>query len=181
METIEKYLEDTEDKILVDIFSGVGLFGISFAHKFDKIIGIESSASSIKDARFNIKLNKISNIQWKHGRAEEKFVKLKDKSKISAIILDPPREGCHKKLLTEIALTSVNKIIYVSCDLATLCRDLKILQGFGYKISEIQPIDMFPHTYHIECVVKIVALRPLFRNNSHHTKDFYSRKQNQPN
>ena len=155
VETVEKYLGDRQNGILVDVFSGVGLFSICFAHKFDKVIGIEASASSIKDAQFNIKQNKITNIQWIRGKAEEKFANLKDNANIVAIILDPPRQGCHKKLLEEISQSSTNKIIYVSCDLATLCRDLKILQDSNYKICEIQPIDMFPHTYHIECVVKI--------------------------
>jgi 23S rRNA (uracil1939-C5)-methyltransferase len=150
---VKHFLADTNGGVLLDIYSGVGLFGISVAHKFHKVIGIESSKSSIIDANENSKLNDIQNTTWLHGKAREKFSQIDEN--IDVIILDPPREGCDKSLVKQIVKSSTKKIIYVSCDVATLSRDLRIIDESGFSVKQIQPIDMFPHTYHIECVADI--------------------------
>lgn len=151
--SVKDFLADTTGGVLLDIYSGVGLFGISVAHMFDTVIGIESSKSSIIDANENSKLNAIQNTTWLHGKAKEKFSQIHEN--IEVIILDPPREGCDKTLVKQIAKSSTKKIVYVSCDVATLSRDLRMLSESGFSIKQIQPIDMFPHTYHIECVASI--------------------------
>jgi len=154
LKVIEKFLLlDPPGKVLVDLFSGIGLFSLSFAAFFDRVYGVESSASAIRDARCNGEIQGIHNVSWIAGRAEDEFASLAvTLPQLDTVIIDPPRQGCDRRLLTHLVSSRVQKIIYVSCDLATLCRDLKLLAAGGFQALAVQPVDMFPHTYHIECV-----------------------------
>jgi 23S rRNA (uracil1939-C5)-methyltransferase len=154
LQVVENFLRpDLPGKVLVDLFSGVGLFSLSFAGLFDRVYGIESSTSAVADARFNAGAQGIDNVSWLAGRAEDEFSPLAASvAGLDAVIIDPPREGCDRRLLAQLAASRARKIIYVSCDLATFCRDLRHLAAAGYELDAVQPVDMFPHTAHIETV-----------------------------
>lgn len=154
LKVMEKFLLlDPPGRVLLDLFSGVGLFSLSFAHFFDRVYGVESSASAVRDARFNAEDQGVKNVSWIAGRAEDEFVSLAATlPQLDTVIIDPPRQGCERRLLTQLASSRVEKIIYVSCDLATFCRDLQVLDAGGFQVLAVQPVDMFPHTQHIECV-----------------------------
>lgn len=138
---------------ILDAYCGVGLISLFLAKKAYKVIGVEEIKQSIDDARFNARKNNFHNIIFINGKVENKLERLLIDEKPELVILDPPRGGCDKKSLDDICLSSsINKIIYISCNPTTLVRDLEILTSRGYKIKSIQPIDMFPHTYHIESV-----------------------------
>jgi 23S rRNA (uracil1939-C5)-methyltransferase len=145
--TVLNYI-DTEDKTIIDAYAGVGTFTVFLAEKAERVIAIEESHSSYKDAQINIKnYENINNLFKKTEEALSEF-----NFHVDAIVLDPPRVGCMKEVLQGIAEKKIKKVIYVSCEPSTLARDLKFLKEKGYKIIEIQPVDMFPQTYHIENV-----------------------------
>ncbi len=155
LKVIKKFLLfDPPGKVLIDLFSGVGLFSLLFAEFFDRVYGVESSAGAVRDAHFNGESQGIRNVSWIAGRAEDEFATLTATlPQLDTVIIDPPRQGCNRRLLTQLVSSRVQKIIYVSCDLATLCRDLQVLAAGGFQVLAIQPVDMFPHTYHVESVV----------------------------
>ena len=162
LKVIEKFLLlDPPGKVLVDLFCGVGLFSLSFAHFFERVYGIESSAGAVRDARCNAEIQGVHNASWIAGRAEEEFVSLgASVPRLDTVIIDPPRQGCDHRLLTQLVSSRAQKVIYVSCDLATLCRDLQILAAGGFQVLAVQPVDMFPHTCHIECVALLMRELP---------------------
>ena len=143
---------------ILDAYCGTGLISLFLAKNAKKIISIEEIKQSIEDATSSTKKNNIRNTTFILGKVENKIKDILDKEKPEIVILDPPRTGCNKKILENICNSSVKKIIYVSCNPTTLARDLEILcrggfQTHPYEIKSIQPIDMFPHSYHVECVV----------------------------
>ena len=104
----------------------------------------------------NLKLNDVNNVEFIRGKSEDILPKLNAKGvKIDAIIIDPPRKGLDKTLINSIAKANPERIVYVSCNSSTLARDLAYLVEKGYKVEEVQPVDMFPMTVHMECVIKI--------------------------
>ncbi|MHB1346029.1 MAG: 23S rRNA (uracil(1939)-C(5))-methyltransferase RlmD [Candidatus Humimicrobiaceae bacterium] len=147
----------------LDLFCGTGTIGLFLAHLGAKVCGIDIVKSSIEDARENAKMNKIKNIEFIKGDAAklleghicDNFNSALSKfaSKIDVITVDPPREGLGDRLVNLISKLNAKKIIYISCNAATLARDLKYFDILGYEIIEINPIDMFPQTEHVECVV----------------------------
>jgi 23S rRNA (uracil1939-C5)-methyltransferase len=116
-----------------------------------RVYAIEESASAVQDARINIA--DLDNVTLIEGRTEEVLATLPERP--DALVLDPPRTGCHAQALAALTALRVPKVVYVSCDPATLARDLKILAQGGYALTDVQPIDMFPHTYHIEAVATL--------------------------
>lgn len=140
-----------------DLFCGIGNFSIPLAKNAGKVIGIESSCSSVEDAVRNAENNGISNIEFicEDVRKGLKWL-LEKKEKTDLIVLDPPRSGATKKIIERIIAFSPEKIIYISCNPSTLARDLEMLREGGYILSRLQPIDMFPHTYHIEAIAEMV-------------------------
>jgi len=133
----------------VDAYSGVGTFAISLASSVGKVIAIEESASAIKDAEFAVK--DIDNIEFILGKTENMLSSISDD--IDILILDPSRKGCHPDTIEVVLEKSPKRIVYVSCDPVTLARDLNMLVSEGYSITYVQPIDMFPQTYHVEVIV----------------------------
>ena len=147
-----EYMALTGTETVLDLYCGVGTIGLFCASKAKKVIGIESVKSAVLDANRNAVINGIINAEFICGKAEEELPKLlKEGITADVVILDPPRAGCDPSLLEAVAKAEPEKIIYVSCDPATLARDIKILGEMGYRFVEAQPVDMFPHTPHVEC------------------------------
>ena len=149
---IEK-AELTKEDILLDLYCGIGTIGIFAAEKVKKVYGIEIIEQAIQDAKENAKQNNINNIEFFAGDVEQILEKILEKEKItpSAIIVDPPRKGLDKNTIRIIKERLPNKLVYISCNPATLVRDLKELEE-KYNITEIQPIDLFPFTHHCEAI-----------------------------
>ena len=145
------------DETVWDAYCGIGTISLFLAQKAKKVYGVEIVAPAIENARENAKLNGITNAEFFVGKAEE-IIPQQYKQGITAdtIVVDPPRKGCDQALLETLVAMSPNKIVYVSCDPATLARDLGYLSGQGYKVEAVQPVDMFPHTTNCETVVKLV-------------------------
>ena len=151
MDLIKNALQLNESDVLLDAYSGVGTFPAIYSSFVKEVISLEESKSSTNDSEINN--SSIPNITIMTGKAEELIVSLKNQ--VTKIILDPPRSGCAQAMLDAISKLKNIKLVYVSCDANTLCRDLSILVSNGFKIKKVQPIDMFPHTRHIECVVTL--------------------------
>ena len=118
-----------------------------------KVYGIESVMDAVEDAQNNAKHNNIRNVEFLKGDVENMLPSLLNSDiKPDIIIIDPPRKGCTRKFIDILSKAESEKIIYVSCNPATLARDIKLLSNKGYTVDKIQPIDMFPQTYHVECV-----------------------------
>ncbi|MDR2778886.1 MAG: class I SAM-dependent RNA methyltransferase [Puniceicoccales bacterium] len=139
-------------KYLIDAYCGVGVFGIIAAENFEKVLGIEISETAIDFAKQNARNNKVDNIRFITGTAERIFENVEFTGPETSIIIDPPRTGCSEIFLSQLIAFCSAKIVYVSCSPDTQARDLKFLAQ-KYFIEEIQPIDMFPQTRHIENVV----------------------------
>ena len=138
---------------LVDLYCGAGTIGLSMAENAKQLYGIEIVESAIKNARRNAEINNISNAQFICADALNGAKQLQAKGiKTDIVVLDPPRKGCDKELFDVIKILNPKRIVYVSCDSATLARDLAILDEKGYKALEATPVDMFPRTTHVECV-----------------------------
>lgn len=152
---ILKRLGDASNSVVFDLFCGTGTIGIILASKAKKVIGIEINEDAIKSARQNAELNKVENIDFKIGDVAKVLNDLNDKPEI--IVLDPPRAGLMPSSIEDIAAIKPKKIIYVSCNPSTLARDCALLKEQGYVLKDIQPVDMFPQTYHVENVVLLEA------------------------
>ncbi|MBU92687.1 MAG: SAM-dependent methyltransferase [Rhodobiaceae bacterium] len=144
---------DIESKYLIDAYCGSGLFGLSGASYFQKVTGVEISQKSFLGAQANAKLNMITNAEFILGDASSIFEHLDHALRPCSLIIDPPRKGCDAGFLDQTLSFAPDYIIYVSCDPSTQARDAKTLCLGGYRIENVQPFDLFPHTRHIENVV----------------------------
>jgi 23S rRNA (uracil1939-C5)-methyltransferase len=142
----------TGTETVLDAFCGVGTLTLTFAKKAKKAIGVDCVLQAIENARENALLNGIRNAEFIAAAAEDFIRKI---PRADVVLLNPPRKGCEPALLAALGPLSPKKIIYISCDPATLARDLARLEKLGYKADAIQPFDMFPQTSHVECVVKL--------------------------
>ncbi|WP_434296044.1 23S rRNA (uracil(1939)-C(5))-methyltransferase RlmD [Clostridium sporogenes] len=144
------------EEIVFDAYCGTGTISLFLSQKAKKVYGVEIIKEAIDNAKDNTKENKIDNAEFFVGKSEEVIPDLINKGiKADVIVVDPPRKGCEKSLLESIAATKPKRIVYVSCDPGTLARDLGILNELGYETKEVQPVDMFPQTSHVECVTEI--------------------------
>ena len=153
---INSIMEDKDylkDKIALDLYCGIGTIGIFSAKYFKEIYGIEIIEQAIEDAKENAKINQINNIKFYSGDVEKILPELikNEKIKPDVIFVDPPRKGLDSRTIEILNKIKPERIIYISCNPATMARDLKILEEC-YIIKEIQPVDMFPFTSHVECV-----------------------------
>ncbi len=139
------------EKVL-DLYCGIGTIGLYLAKYAESVIGVECVPEAVENAKRNALLNNIKNAEFHVGNSEDLAENFTD---ADVIIIDPPRKGCDEKLLQTIRDISPQKVIYVSCNPSTLARDLKILYGYGYKADTVYPVDMFPKTSHVECVVRL--------------------------
>lgn len=144
------------DETVFDAYCGTGSITLFLSQKAKKVYGVEIIPEAIENANINAKENNVDNVEFFVGESEVIIPDLiKDGIKADVVVVDPPRKGCDKKLLDAISNIDAKRIVYVSCDPSTLARDLAILEENGYKVLEVQPVDMFPHTAHIEVVVKL--------------------------
>lgn len=142
------------DETLMDLYCGIGTIGIYLAKNAKRTIGVEIVEEAIEDAYHNAELNKLEQMEFYVGPAEEMIPYLYEEKGITAdvVVVDPPRKGCEVALLDTIIKMKPKRMVYVSCDPATLARDLKYMWENGYEVVEIQPVDMFPMTVHVETV-----------------------------
>lgn len=153
---VKSYCEGEKDKTLFDLYCGSGTIGLYLAKDVKTVTGIEVVPESIENATENAEINDISNAEFYCGKSEDVMPKLlKEGISPDIVVLDPPRKGCEESLLLATANTKPEKIIYVSCDCATMARDLKILCQNGYELKEATAFDQFPQTCHVECVVRL--------------------------
>ena len=150
---ILEYAKLTGQETIIDAYCGIGTIGLYLSQQAKAIYGVEIVPDAIKDAKLNARLNNFNNAHYEVGKAEEVIKKWqKENINPDIIIVDPPRKGCDKTFLDTVINMKIPKFIYVSCDPATLARDINTLSAH-YNILEIQPVDMFPQTMHVETVV----------------------------
>lgn len=155
-----EYAGLTGEEIVFDAYCGAGTISLFLAQKAKKVYGVEIVPEAIKDAKKNAKENKVDNAEFIVGEAEKVIPELIEQGIVAdVVVVDPPRKGCDKKLLEAIAEMAPEKIVYVSCDPATLARDLGVLVDLGYEAKHIQPVDMFPQTSHVETVVELTKTK----------------------
>lgn len=146
-------LEDSKNQIALDLYCGIGTIGIFASKYFKKVYGIEIVEEAIEDAKENSKINNIENIEFFAGDVEELLPKIIEKERIkpNVVFVDPPRKGLDKNTVELLKNLEPDKIVYISCNVATLARDLSYLEE-KYEIKAVQPVDMFPYTSHIESI-----------------------------
>lgn len=152
-----EYASLTGNETVFDLYCGIGTISLFLAQKAKKVYGVEIVPEAIVDANNNAKINNIDNAEFYVGKAEEVIPKMYKEQGVKAdvIVVDPPRKGCDEVLLDTMVKMSPKRIVYVSCDSATLARDVKILCGNGYEVERAVAVDQFPHTGHVETVVKL--------------------------
>ncbi len=147
----------TGNERVLDAYCGVGTLSLLFASKVKEVIGIEYIEEAVEDAKKNAERNELSNATFIHGKTEEKISQL---GRMDLVILNPPRKGCDEIVLRTLIKDKPSKIIYISCDPATLARDLKYLINEGhYQLKKVQPFDMFPQTMHVETVAILTQVQ----------------------
>lgn len=147
-----EYLKPNENDNVLDLYCGTGTIGIFISEYVNKVTGIEINESAIKNALENARLNNITNISFICKDSSKAVLDLKNE--YDKIIVDPPRAGLDKNTINFLNKSNAKMIVYVSCDPVTLARDLKLLSD-TYSVLEITPVDMFPHTHHVECVCSL--------------------------
>ncbi len=152
-----EYANLTGNEEVFDAYCGTGTITLFLSQKAKKVYGVEIIPQAIDNAWINAKENKVENVEFFVGESEVVIPDLINKGvKADVVVVDPPRKGCDKKLLDAITNIDAKKIVYVSCDPSTLGRDLQVLEKNGYKTLEVQPVDMFPNTAHIENVALLI-------------------------
>jgi len=158
VETVKTFLRSGGAKHLVDLYCGVGFFGIEAAGAVESFVGVEYDAQAIKAARKNAAAMGRTNGEFISGKVEEVLPDLvrKFSPEATAVLIDPPRKGCQPQVLDLLRAQQPSQIIYVSCHPATMARDLNLLCADGaYELAHVQPLDMFPQTAHVECVADL--------------------------
>ena len=149
-----EYLDLKKDDVVFDIYSGTGTISLYIANKAKKVYGIESVKAAIDDAKENSILNNVENTEFISGKAEDVFLDLMSKGiKGNKVVVDPPRKGCEKEVLEAIVELNPERVVYVSCNSTTMARDVKHLTENGYVLKELQPVDVFAHTVHVESII----------------------------
>jgi len=149
-----EYANLTGNETVFDLYCGIGTISLFLSAKARKVIGVEVVEAAIEDARKNAGLNRVNNAEFLVGEAEKVVPELYMKGvRADVVVLDPPRKGCDESLLELLTQMQPQRIVYVSCNPSTLARDLKYLDERDYKAVEVQPVDMFPWTSHVECII----------------------------
>ena len=151
-DVVRRCIKEMSSKRVIDLYCGTGTIGIYVSDLCEQVKGIEIVPEAIVDARENAKRNCIVDISFECGKAETLIKAVSDLETFDTVIVDPPRSGCDKKLIEELCANRIKTIIYVSCNPATLARDVDLLMSNGYLINKIQPVDMFPMSNHVETV-----------------------------
>ena len=148
-----EFAELTGKEQVADVYCGIGTISLYLAQKAANVIGIESVAQAVQDAKENAKNNNVSNCNFVAAKAEEWLPKwVKKGNKLDVAIIDPPRKGCEPPALDALITSEAEKIVYVSCNPSTLARDVKYLCENGYVLKKVQPVDLFSQSWHIENV-----------------------------
>lgn len=151
-----EYAKLTGGETVVDAYCGVGSLTLFLARKAKRVFGIEVVPEAIRDAHENAAANQLTNTEFLVGETEKVLPELVAEGiRFDVGVVDPPRSGCERAVLESFAANGVGRIVYVSCNPSTLARDLKVLTELGYETREVQPVDMFPQTYHVESVCLI--------------------------
>ena len=152
-DTVKRYADLSGSEIVVDLYSGTGTIPILLSDAAEEIIGLEMAPSAVADAENNCRHNQVENCRFILGDIRETLPAISKRPEV--LVIDPPRAGMHPDVVKQVLAMSAERIVYVSCNPTTLARDLILLKE-DYQIEEVQPVDLFPHTYHIESVVKLV-------------------------
>jgi 23S rRNA (uracil1939-C5)-methyltransferase len=145
-------LEPQPEDVVVDAYCGVGTFSALLAPHVGQVLGVEESAAAIANARRNTP--DLENVRFLAAKVEDALAEMTD-PRPNAVIIDPSRVGCAPQVVEALIQAHPERLVYVSCDPATLARDLRILRDGGYTIQQVEPIDMFPQTYHIETITSL--------------------------
>jgi 23S rRNA (uracil1939-C5)-methyltransferase len=151
-ETVGRYADLKGDETVVDLYCGTGTIAIWLAARARRVIGLELVESAVADARKNCRTNGIDNCSFILGDIKETLENIETTPYL--LVIDPPRAGMHKDVLKQVCRLNPEKIVYVSCNPATMARDMLELKE-NYAVAEVQPVDMFPHTFHIESVARL--------------------------
>ena len=152
-----EFAELTGKERVLDAYCGTGTIGIIASPKAGQVVGVELNGDAVRDAKVNAELNGVDNITFYEDDAGRFMVKAAQKGqKYDVVIMDPPRAGASLDFLKCLAALAPKKVVYISCNPETQARDLAFLVKNGYRVKKIQPVDMFPHTEHVECVVSLV-------------------------
>ena len=151
-DTVKRYAQLTGAETVVDLYSGTGTIPIFLSDSAERITGIEIIDSAVVDAEKNCRRNSVENCRFIQGDIRNSLQNIQETPDV--LIIDPPRAGMHKDVVPQVVAMNPARIVYVSCNPATLARDLAAMRE-SYQVLEVQPVDMFPHTYHIEAVAKL--------------------------
>ncbi len=149
-----EYADLSPNDVVIDAYCGIGTIGLNAAKHVKTMLGVDVVKQAIIDANDNAKHNNISNAKFVCAKAEEQILHWKNYD-VDTLFVDPPRKGCDKVFLQTVASMKIPKLVYISCNVSTLARDLNYLQSKGYQVLEVTPFDMFPQTSHIETVCKL--------------------------
>lgn len=151
-----EYAGLTGNETVFDLYCGIGTISLFLSEKAKRVIGVEVVPEAIEDAKQNAALNNVTNTEFIVGEAEKVIPRFYEEGiRADVVVVDPPRKGCDEVLLSTLVSMEPKRIVYVSCNPSTLARDLKYLSEHGFKVVEAQPVDMFPWTGHVECVIRI--------------------------
>ncbi|HAH50239.1 MAG TPA: 23S rRNA (uracil(1939)-C(5))-methyltransferase RlmD, partial [Balneola sp.] len=155
-EVAREYADLQDGEIVYDLYCGVGTLSLFMSQKAEKVLGIELVEVAVENAKFNAKENNVDNVSFIKGDMKDVFTEemVNTFGAPDVLITDPPRAGMHPDVVKRLKELKVPKLVYVSCDSSTMARDLKELDEV-YEIIEVQPVDMFPQTYHVEAVAKL--------------------------
>lgn len=148
LDTVEAYLDPQPDDTLLDVYCGVGTFGLALRDRVGRVIGVEEHAPAIADAQANA--GHDDGVALIRGAAERVLPRLDER--IDKLVIDPPRQGCKQEVIAALLRLAPRRMVYVSCNPSTLARDAVLLAEGGYGLRQVQPVDMFPQTYHLETV-----------------------------
>lgn len=149
-----EFAELTGREQVWDLYCGVGALTLFLAQRARHVCGIDETSAAVADAKANARRNRIGNVEFFCGKVEYRLPRIlkQNRQRMDVIVLDPPRKGCEAGVLRAAAAMEPQRMVYVSCDPSTLARDAAVLAQLGYGLRMVQPIDMFPHTIHVECV-----------------------------
>jgi 23S rRNA (uracil1939-C5)-methyltransferase len=151
-ETVQRFARLAGTERVLDLYCGTGTIAIALSAKAEWVTGIDIVPSAVDDARQNCRLNDIDNVKFIEGDIRQVLPMLEETPQV--VIIDPPRVGMHKDVVTAVLKLAAPRMVYVSCNPSTLARDLALMAA-DYNIDHAQPVDLFPHTFHIESVVQL--------------------------
>ena len=156
-QTAIDFAELKEDDVVIDAYSGIGTIGLSVAKHVKEVYGVEVIPEAVENSKKNASLNDITNAYYVCDTAENAMKKwLKDGIQPTVILVDPPRKGLTESFIKASTQTRANRIAYISCNVATMARDIKLYRELGYELKKVQPVDLFPQTHHVEAVSLLV-------------------------